>query len=176
MKYKKILIFLIVCIIILSCSLITFTILSKETENVSKDIILNEDLFEEQNIHEDIVKENINQENLIEEDNTVQVDNVEKDEEGQNNKLESQNIVSDTVKSQEISSEEESQVNKESQKNKEQIATDLAKNEWGDDESVYYTIDRISGDKYYICVRSKATTETLAEYEIDIDKETVEIK
>ena len=178
MMYKKILIFLIACIIILGCVLITFSILSKETENVSNNVALAEVTSNTENVQHDIVQDNTNQEqeNVIEKSNTLQEDNAKINDIQQNNNLESQNTVNNAVKNKKIKSEEDSSINQESKKSKDQIATDLAKNEWGEDQSVYYTIDRSSGDKYYICVRSKETTETLAEYEVDIVKKTVEIK
>ena len=42
-------------------------------------------------------------------------------------------------------------------------AIDLAKKQWGEDDSVYYTIDHQSNEIYTISVRSKSTTEQLAE-------------
>lgn len=50
---------------------------------------------------------------------------------------------------------------------------DLVKNEWGEDDTVYYTIDNQSGNLYTVSVRSKITTETLAEYEVDSTQKTV---
>ncbi len=175
MKYKKILIFLITFIIILSCALITFIILSNNTQNVSNDTV-EENMSDTENIYQNIIQEDVNQENTIEDSNTSQEENIQINETKQNDATDSSDTVNNIANNEEIRSEEDTEVNEESKKNKDQIATDLAKNEWGDDESVYYTIDKSSGDKYYICVRSKATTETLAEYEVDIGKKTVEIK
>ena len=55
-------------------------------------------------------------------------------------------------------------------------AIDLAKKQWGEDDSVYYTIDHQSNEIYTISVRSKSTTEQLAEYEVDVKEQTVVIK
>ena len=177
MKYKKILIFLIICIIISSCALITFSILSRETESVSNETILKKEISDTENIHEDNDKEDINQVSVKQDRNTLQVNDTEEGSEAQqSDKITRKKTISNTIKSDEIHSEEDSQVNQESKKNKDQIAIDLTKNEWGEDDSVYYTIDRSLGNKYNICVRSKATTGTLAEYEVDIGKKTVEIK
>ena len=50
----------------------------------------------------------------------------------------------------------------------------MAKKQWGENDStVYYFVDRTSGNIYNISVRSKATTESLAEYEIDIKNNTI---
>ena len=72
--------------------------------------------------------------------------------------------------------EEETKENEDTKKTKDEKAIELVKKEWGKDDSVYFTIDRIVGNKYDISVRSKKTTQTLTEYEVDISKETVEIK
>lgn len=55
-------------------------------------------------------------------------------------------------------------------------AIDLAKKQWGEDDSVYYTIDHQSNEIYTISVRSKSTTEQLAEYEVDVKEQTAVIK
>lgn len=53
-------------------------------------------------------------------------------------------------------------------------AVAMAKKQWGEnDSSVYYFVDRTSGNIYNISVRSKSTTESLAEYEIDIKNNTI---
>ena len=53
---------------------------------------------------------------------------------------------------------------------------DLVKKEWGEDNSVYYTVDSNSGNIYNISVRSKATTEALIEYEVDVINKKVIMK
>lgn len=59
-----------------------------------------------------------------------------------------------------------------------EAAINLVKNEWGfDDTTVYYTIDVKSSDTTYtISVRSKLTTEQLAEYDVNLTDKTVVIK
>ena len=50
----------------------------------------------------------------------------------------------------------------------------MAKKEWGEsDNTVYYSVDREDGDTYNISVRSKETTESLIEYEINVKNNTV---
>ena len=63
------------------------------------------------------------------------------------------------------------------EENSDEAAVNLVKQEWGtDDTTVYYTIDTKSNDTYIISVRSKSTTEQLAEYEVDLKDKTVVIK
>lgn len=44
----------------------------------------------------------------------------------------------------------------------------LTQEEWGKDDTVYYTIDNQQGNVYFITIRSKSTTASLAEYEVNI--------
>lgn len=61
-------------------------------------------------------------------------------------------------------------------KNSKEQALKLVEKEWGEDDTVYFTVDNQSKNIYNISVRSKDTTETLAEYEVNVDEETVIIK
>ena len=173
MKYKKILIFLIGCIILLSTTIITYAILSKDVEETSANAVTNESISNTQNISENIIQNNKNDEEnennhqvSEEAENLVDTD-IEKNEEKQetDNKNEQE----------ESNGEEEIKETEQSKKSKDEKVLDLVSKEWGEDESVYYTIDRNVGDKYYVSVRSKQTTQTLAEYEVDLEKETVEL-
>lgn len=173
MKYKKILIFLIGCIILLSTTIITYAILSKDVEETSANAVTNESISNTQNISENIIQNNKNDEenennNQVSEEaeNLVDTD-IEKNEEKQetDNKNEQE----------ESNGEEEIKETEQSKKSKDEKVLDLVSKEWGEDESVYYTIDRNIEDKYYVSVRSKQTTQTLAEYEVDLEKETVEL-
>ena len=55
-------------------------------------------------------------------------------------------------------------------------ALKLVKEEWGEDDTVYYTIDNQSNNIFNISVRSKETTATLTEYEVDVKEEKVTMK
>ena len=73
--------------------------------------------------------------------------------------------------------EQEKQKEEPTTQSKNEKEIDLAKKEWGeDDNTVYYTIDTKSNDTYTISVRSKSTTEQLAEYEVDVKEQTAVIK
>ena len=60
--------------------------------------------------------------------------------------------------------------------NKQEIAIDLVKKEWGEDNSVYFTVDSQNGNIFNISVRSKATTAALVEYEVDVNNKKVNVK
>lgn len=130
----------------------TFDEVSVETNNISKD--------------KEKEKQNVAENNALEEQNTLENEKVQNEVTTQNqeeNKVDSKN-------------EEDSKENIQMQQSREEKAITLAKSKWGEDDSVYYTIDRIVGSCYNICVRNKSTTESLAEYEVDIEKETVTLK
>ena len=48
---------------------------------------------------------------------------------------------------------------------------ELAKKEWGEDNSVTFNIEEKDGDKYYVAVKKDATT--IKWYEVDTDKWTI---
>lgn len=56
----------------------------------------------------------------------------------------------------------------------EDIAIQLAEDEWGDDENVYYYIEeKLLENVYVVSVRDKSTTATLANYKINVETEEV---
>lgn len=173
MKYKKILFFLIGCIILLSATIITYAILSKDMEETSANVATNESISNTQNISENIIQNNKNDE---ENENNNQVsEEVENKSNTEVEKHEEKKEAENENESEESNGEEDIEETEQSKKSKEEKVLDLVNEEWGEDESVYYTIDRNVGNKYYVSVRSKQTTQTLAEYEVDLEKETVEL-
>ena len=60
--------------------------------------------------------------------------------------------------------------------NTDETALGLVKKEWGEDNTVYYTIDDQKDNIYTVSVRSKSTTEQLAEYEVNVKDKSVFIK
>ena len=168
MKYKGLLVFLIICLIVVSCALITFAIMSKDTRMESDSVINNTTntenaINETKNVANTLGDDIKNNTNSLENNTTLQENN-ETNEQNQNEKKEVSN------------SEEERKETGKSKKEKQDIALNLTKEEWGEDDTVYYTIDRQTDNIYYISVRSKSTTETLAEYEVEIVNKTVQIR
>lgn len=100
----------------------------------------------------------------------------------QENETNSENTVTENTTQNQVQGEEETKPEKEetqgnkSNENNKDKALRLVQEEWGEDDTVYYTIDNQSNYTYNISVRSKSTTETLAEYEVDVEDETVVIK
>lgn len=166
MKYKGILVFLIFCLIVVSCALITFAIMSKDTQNVSSNINSTTNVKNATNEIKDLT--NISKDDLKNEANTTDENNTEADKEASKQEQSKQEDNSNT--------EEEIKETVKSKQEKQDIAVNLTKQEWGEDDTVYYTIDREVDNIYDISVRSKSTTETLAEYEVDIVNKTVQIK
>lgn len=166
MKYKGILVFLIFCLIVVSCALITFVIMSKDTQNVSSNINSTTNVKNTTNEIKDLT--NISKDDLKNEANTTDENNTEADKEASKQEQSKQEDNSNT--------EEEIKETVKSKQEKQDIAVNLTKQEWGEDDTVYYTIDREVDNIYDISVRSKSTTETLAEYEVDIVNKTVQIK
>ena len=65
----------------------------------------------------------------------------------------------------------------ENKENPEEKAKNIVKENWGEDDSVYYSYDGINSEgKYIICVRDKATTKALYWYYVDIETGAFDIK
>ena len=117
-------------------------------------------------VKNELKEENTIIENIIEEENTTQ----------ENSTVE-ENTTSKNEENNTFQGEEETKTeDQESDTNSNEKALNLVKQEWGEDSTVYYTIDNVEGEIYTISVRSKSTTGTLAEYEVDVKKGTVQIK
>ena len=142
-------------------------------EETSANIVVNESISNTQNTSENIIQKNeINEENKNNNQESEEVENVvDTDVEKNEEKQEADN----KNEQEESNGEEEAKETEQSKKSKDEKVLDLVSKEWGEDESVYYTIDRNVEDKYYVSVRSKQTTQTLAEYEVDLEKETVKL-
>ncbi len=56
-------------------------------------------------------------------------------------------------------------------------AKEIVKNNWGEDDSVYYSYDGLDKDgRYIICVRDKSTTKALFWYYVDLETGSFEIE
>ena len=72
---------------------------------------------------------------------------------------------------------EEQKVNNTNIVNKEEKAKKIVEENWGEDDSVYYSYDgKDENGNYIICVRDKATTKALFWYYVDVDAGTFDIK
>lgn len=121
-----------------------------------------------------------NKDNTI--SNNTTINNTQKNEKVEEKKVieqeikEVNNIKDSTTQNTEIKGKEEIESKNENETNGKQEALELVKEEWGEDNTVYFTIDSSSGNIYMISVRSKTTTETLTEYEVDVTNKKVVMK
>lgn len=94
-----------------------------------------------------------NKENMLEENNTV-VEEPEKNEVEENNVAEGKD-----------------------ENAPEERAKQIAKDNWGEDDTVYFSYDgKDEKGRYIICVREKATTKALYWYYVDVETGTFDIK
>lgn len=130
----------------------------KEIDYIPEEtVVAKQNTLEEQNF----VKNEEKEENSVEENKTI-TENITKE-----------NVTQTQVQGEEETKTEETEGNTENNNDK---ALRLVKKEWGEDDTVYYTIDNQTNNTYNVSVRSKATTATLAEYEVNVKEETVIIK
>jgi FtsZ-interacting cell division protein ZipA len=136
-------------------------------------------------------KEYVN-ENSENKKNTTVVQNTVENEVQEENTLETNETAENTAEKTEVKGEEElnngnseNKNNTENQdtstsnnddENTDETALGLVKKEWGEDNTVYYTIDDQKDNIYTVSVRSKSTTEQLAEYEVNVKDKSVFIK
>lgn len=96
------------------------------------------------------------------------------------NKNEEQNVAEEnnTVEPEENKIEEDNNVQTgTSQETPEEKAKQIVQENWGEDDSVYYSYDGINSEgKYIICVRDKATTKALYWYYVDVETGTFDIE
>lgn len=122
------------------------------------------------------------QEVSIDNQNMLQEENIIENEVQEENVATLENAIKESETQANIQGEEETQVNEENQESEESTenysekALELAKKEWGEDDSVYYTIDNQADNIYNISVRSKETTATLIEYEVNVNTQEVSVK
>ena len=100
--------------------------------------------------------------------NEIKQENNVKEE---NNTLKPENVVEEENK------QEEKPQELESNQKPEEKAKNIVKENWGEDDFVYYSYDGINSEgKYIICVRDKATTKALYWYYVDIETGTFDIE
>lgn len=155
--------------IVISCSIIALAIVAlivgiqikkfKETSYASEEE--NQNIAKSQN---SVKNENMTEQNKSNAENTI-------------NETQNQVIGAEETKPDEKEQDiPEKQDNKNDKNNNKEQALKLVEKEWGEDDTVYYSVDNQSNHIYNISVRSKDTTETLAEYEVDVEEQTVIIK
>ena len=164
--------------IVIICSIIALIIVGaivginikkfNDAQNSMNEVKANQDVRNEINSENQISNENnaISEEENEVSENLTNQEQIKGEEETkpESNENKTENTVSDNT-------------NNEEEESGDEVAINLAKKEWGeDDNTVYYTIDTKSNDTYTISVRSKSTTEQLAEYDVNLKDKKVDVK
>lgn len=154
---KKIIIIVGVVILAILIALLTVKLINIE-RNKEKEV---------SNVNENAIENNI-LENAIKNENTENTENIvvadkEKEDNNKNDLIET----SPTIGEEEITKTEI-----EKKENDEEKAVNIVKKDWGEDNSVYFTIEETQNEKYTISVREKDTTRTISTYEVNIQTET----
>lgn len=126
-------------------------------------------------VNDNLVDENKGLDNIINElfENVITNEEVENKNEDENTQKENSNTENkdDTNEQNEI---EEDISSTETVTSKEQKAINLVKQAWGGDDGVYFSNESIdSKGRYIISVRDRGTTNSLAFFLVDVDRELV---
>ena len=82
--------------------------------------------------------------------------------------VENENIIQQEEPEEYVGEEEqETQKEETTTQSKDEKAVDLAKKEWGEDETVTFNVEEKNGTKYYVAVKKDATV--IAWYEVDTE-------
>ncbi len=163
MKNKKKIITAIVAIIViilLVVLLITRLIVLRKNGKESQEV--NENEVIENNVDNNVIDNEVDENTEVENTTNEITDNQEQTE------TESTPIV-----------DPEQEVGKQTMEKEEsnlEKAMNIAKKDWGQDDSVYFAFEGNDGEKYIISVREKETTYAVRYYMINVDNETFEIQ
>lgn len=154
---------IIVIILVIGIILLGFKLIDikKKKENIAA---INENIITENEINNNVIK------------NENDVDN-EINNEVENNV--NQNIVNDNATTETPIADPEQEVDKQTiqkEENNQEKAVNIAKKDWGEDNSVYFSFEGIDeSGKYMVCVRDQETR-ALRFYKIDINTGTFTIE
>lgn len=131
-------------------------------------------------VNSNLVDENTGLDNIINElfDDVTTNEEIENKEEDKNSQKENSNTENEDdtnrLDNEENEIEEEDISSTETVTSKEQKAINLVRQAWGGDDGVYFSNESIdSNGRYIISVRDKRTTNSLAFFLVDVDKELV---
>lgn len=155
---KKIIILSSVAILVILISLLTIKLIKiknnkteQEVSNMSENIIVEANNALENNIQNAEIINNTTNINIVE-DNNKEI----------NSNANTEEIPKDVIEKEEDNKEK---------------AINIVKENWGTDDTVYFSFDNIdSNGKYIVCVRDKATTKALHWYTVDVKTGTFEIE
>lgn len=166
-KGKMIVILILLIILIIVTVILTNKLISIMTSKEPDDVIVKIDNTIENHLNNNVHENNTA--NTIEGNtinNTVENNNIS----NENNSTANQNVVNNTaptIKEQEVDKE-----TIEKEENSQEKAINIAKNDWGEDSTVYFSYERIDNGKYIVYVRNNETTRVLRIYTIDISNGT----
>ena len=128
-------------------------------------------------VNNNLVDENTGLDNIINElfDNVIINEEVENEAEEENNRNEDSDTENEEESKNDNEVEDEEDISStETVTSKEQKAINLVKQAWGGDDGVYFSNESIdSQGRYIVSVRDKGTTNSLAFFLVDVDKELV---
>lgn len=159
-KGKMIIILVLMIILIVVTVILTNKLISIMTSKEPDDIMVKIDNTIENHLN-NTAQEN-NTANVIEE-NTIN-NTINNNIVNENNNTLNQNVVNNIIKEQEVDKE-----TIEKEVNSKEKAIDIAKNDWGEDSSVYFSYEGIDNGKYIVYVRDNETTRVLRIYTIDVN-------
>ena len=165
MVNKKIVIICTIIAIIVTSIIIAIEVKKFKTENLGGE---EETASMPQSIMQNQIENEI-EKNEIEESNISENETIEPE----NTNIEENIVEENNLPNSSYQGEEETKEDDEASVDYSEKALELAKTEWGEDDTVYFTIDNQSENIFTISVRSKTTTQTLAEYEVNVIDETV---
>ena len=163
---KQSLLTAIIIILVLALIVMVGSIIYEEKINMSKN--------RTQNIVAPIVKEdNIDNEDQlpVEEENTENEDIVE-DETKEPGEEQQEEVKEEAEDSEQYVGEEENDKKEDSTQSKEEKAISAVKKQWGEDDSVTFSVERKKDTKYYVAVKSSNSETTW--YEVDTETWEVE--
>jgi len=167
-KTKIIILIMIIILLVIVAAVLTIELyhIRNNKENVPAS---NENNVVENQINNNITNEAV-QNNIIENN----INQTQENEVVQNTVVES---VTSTENNQQVSKEEIDNESIKKEEDNKQKAINIVKENWGEDEKVYFSFDSIDNNgKYIVSVRDRASTEALYWYTVDIEKETFSIE
>lgn len=160
MKNKRnrmiVLIFIIILILITAFLIFKLFDIKKNKNNIEPTSVNN---VIENKIENNVIEEN--NDNNVEDNNTINT-TIDTNNENNNQVVDKDEVDKETIKKEE---------------DKKEKAVNIVKDNWGEDETVYFSFDSINSEgKYLVCVRDKSTTQALYWYTVNVETGTFEIE
>ena len=148
----------IIIVLVIALFIMIGSILYEEKINMSKQPI--------QNTNAPVINNEVEQD-VIEENNDEITENDNTNVEDEQNEDKSDEVISEEDNTEYVG-EEENNVEEKTEMTTDEKVIDLVKKEWGNDETVTFSIEKKNGSKYRVAVRDGSTT-VLQWYEVNIE-------